>query len=103
MLSKLIVKRREPESKQSRVSLVTKLKTSLQCKPCKGKKNIQCILCQVSVNSLVGETEKKNTQIYFFKSKELNRLLHRRFPLIRATLSKLHDHPKNGCKGDNEL
>lgn len=59
MFSKLIVKRREPESKQSRVSLGTKLKTSLQCKPCKGKKNIQCILCQVSVNSLVGETEKK--------------------------------------------
>lgn len=65
MFSKLIVKRREPESKQSRVSLGTKLKTSLQCKPCKGKKNIQCILCQVSVNSLVGETEKKNTQNIF--------------------------------------
>lgn len=64
MFSKLIVKRREPESKQSRVSLGTKLKTSLKCKPCKGKKNIQCILCQVSVNSLVGE-RKKNTQNIF--------------------------------------
>lgn len=100
MFSKLIVKRREPESKQSRVSLGTKLKTSLQCKPCKGKKNIQCILCQVSVNSLVGETEKK---YIYISLKARNRLLHRRFPLIRATLSKLHDHPKNGCKGDNEL
>lgn len=69
MFSKLIVKRREPESKQSRVSLGTKLKTSLQCKPCKGKKNIQCILCQVSVNSLVGETQKKNTKYISLKAR----------------------------------
>lgn len=69
MFSKLIVKRREPESKQSRVSLGTKLKTSLQCKPCKGKKNIQCILCQVSVNSLVGETEKKHTKYISLKAR----------------------------------
>lgn len=69
MFSKLIVKRREPESKQSRVSLGTKLKTSLQCKPCKGKKNIQCILCQVSVNSLVGETEKKTHKYISLKAR----------------------------------